>query len=253
MSEGKTPDYLAAMDGEGGETSSGETPEWLLGSGLDTDMTGDIRPGAGGSSRFWMKRDTERTIIFVTEGDRSPVVYEHQFQMGGDWKNWVSCLEPIGLPCQLCKWANDNDNQFSRYKGQFFGIIDTTEYKGRDEKVYKNQKRMLVAKKATTELIKRKYLTQLEAERGLHGAMFKVFRGSDSKTPSVGNDYEYIKHIDLATEFPDIVEFDWRMVLAPNADLMKTIYGRLRSDKEIAGGGEGESKTPEGTESKVKF
>src|SRR5690606_12262234 len=104
--------------------------------------------------RFWMPKESEKIVVFITDGDKAPVVYEHNFQLGGSWKNWLSCLEPLGIPCPLCQWANANNGQFARYKGAFFTIIDTSKFKDRSGKERVNERRLLVAKKDTAEIIK---------------------------------------------------------------------------------------------------
>jgi hypothetical protein len=230
--------------------SSGETPSWMLGTGVDTDMTGDARPGGGSNIRYWMKAGTERKIIFLTDGDGCPVLYEHQVQLGGSWRNWITCLEPLGQPCPICHWANTHDNQFARYKGQYYTIIDTTEFTDRAGKVRSNEKRLLVAKKDTGEILKRKYLGRLEAKQSLRGAKFKVYRTEKEKSPNVGEDFEFLEMVDLST-IEDSSDFDYAEILKPDAETARSAYARIKSEREP--GKDTFEGTPEGTGAKVEY
>ena len=225
--------------------------DWMLGAGVDTDMTGDVRPDAGKGIRFWMPKGSDRTIIFLTEGNAAPVLWEHQLRLGGKWTNWVSCLEPLKMKCGLCDWANSNAGEFRRSKVVVFTIIDTQKFKGKDGKERSNMKRLLVAKKDTAEILRKKYESRLEEGQGLKGAMFKVYRTNSDKSASVGTDFEFKKMVDLAT-LPDSEEYDYSELLAPNPDTMRQVVARLKAEKGITEGGEG-SGEPEGTDEEVDY
>jgi len=203
-----------------------ETPSWLLGTGLDTDMKGDYRAGGGGN-RFWMPKGTSRKIIFLTEGDKAPVLWEHQIKLGGSFRNWFTCLRPLGVPCPLCAWATGHNNQGARYKGAFFTVIDTHEFTDKSGKKRSNEKKLLVAKENVAEKMKRKFLRLNEEGQGLRGAMFEVFRTSSDKSPSVGEDFEYIKHIDMSA-VPDPKEFDYASILKPDPEKVKQVLEALK-------------------------
>jgi len=228
------------------DAEEGGVPAWAVGSGLDTDMTGDPRPDSGKGLRFWMPKATEKKVIFLTEGNAAPVIWEHQFRMGGKWTNWATCLEPLRMKCGLCDWALGNDGNYSRSKVVVFTIIDTDKFTDKAGKERSMTKRLLVAKKETAELLKRKYATQLEEGRGLRGAMFKVYRSNADTSASVGTDFEYLKHVDLAT-LPDAEELPYAEILAPNPDAMKRIVERLKGESGAGGGG------VEGTETEVDY
>ena len=113
--------------------------DWMVGKGMGTDMEGDSRPEF--IRRFWMPQGSEKMIVFLTEGDEVDIIWEHQVQLGGSWKNWYSCLEQAGMKCPLCEFSEDNNNRFRRYKSAMFTIIDCSEYTDKSGKVWKNQKR----------------------------------------------------------------------------------------------------------------
>jgi len=234
---------------------SDERPDWLIGTGIDdADMSGDPIPGGGAFQRLWIPRGESKKIIFVTGGGEAPILWEHQFNVGGSWQNWVTCVEPFGMPCQLCRWA-DATSKFRRYKGAFFTVIDCTEFKDKSGKVRKNEKRILCAKKKTTEILKRKRLARVEEGQGLKGAMFNVYRTNDEQSPSVGDDYEFIKMVDLSDLPVDTEPHDFSTMLKPDPDKVAAAVQRLARE---SGGkfpwesGEGAT-TAEGTDASVDF
>jgi hypothetical protein len=231
------------------EEKKTEVAPWLLGTGIDADMTGE---GSGksaatsNSNRFWMPKGSDRTIIFLSDGqgDYGPATsFEHQVQLHGNWRNWFTCLESTGKACPLCEW-NKEHNQFKRYKAMFFSIIDTTEFVDKRGNKRKNLKKILCAKRGVAEIIKRKYLARFEEGEGIRGAMFKVYRTNDDKSSSVGEDYEFVKMVDLSG-LEDSEPHDWAEVLRPES--LDTCVEQLRRERGL------DTDDDDGTESFVDF
>jgi len=245
----ETADATKSEDVEKVEKES--PPDWMLGAGLDTDMSSEGgKSGAGSSIRFWMPKGAEKNVVWLTDGDKSPVLFEHQFQMGGRWTNWVTCLEPLGVPCPFCKWALANDGQFRRYKGVFFTIIDTSEFTDKSGKLRKNERRLLVAKKDTAEIIKRRYLSRLEAGEKLRGAKFRIFRANSDKSASVGTDFEFTNMVDLAG-YLETAEFDYADLLKPDPEKADALMSRLKSERLAISSSPSDG--PEGTGTTVSY
>jgi hypothetical protein len=156
----------------------------------------------------------------------------------------------MGMKCPLCQWADSHDGQGRRYKGLFFTIIDTTEFVDKAGKKRSNLKKLLVAKKDTAEILARKYLARVEAGESFMGAMYKVHRGSGDKTAAVGNDFEFVKMVDLSA-LPDSEQFDYREILKPNPDLVKATVERLKV--EVGEGGGGPNSPSEGAGASVAY
>ena len=198
-------------------------------SGLGSDMAGDPSSGAGASIRYWMPKGSERKIIFLTDGDGPngppPPIWEHNLKLGGHYRNWFTCLEPLGMPCPLCQYA-ESTRVGKRYKAMYFTIIDTHEFEGKDGKKRKNVKRLFVAKKDTVEILRRRFHDLAESGRGLRGAIFKVYRTNSDKSAAVGEDFSYIDHADLAA-FPDTDQFDYREILKPDPAKVKSVIDSL--------------------------
>ena len=114
------------------------------------------------------------------------------------WSHFKLCLEPLGIPCDICQFAMANDGKAKRYKGMFFSVLDLSEWTDKKGVKHSCEKKLLVAKKDTAEKLGRKWLARQEQGQSLRGAMFKVYRGSTDKSPSVGDDFEFVKMVDLS-------------------------------------------------------
>ena len=195
-------------------------PAWMIGRGTETSMEGDKTVSKW--IRFRIKQGEERQVIFLTDGNQSPVIWEHNPGLpsaGGrtSWNNYFTCLEPMGEECPLCAWADLNDGMYSRYKAQFFTIIDTSEYKDKKDVVHKNQKRLLCAKRKSADLLVRRYLQLIEDDKTLRGAKFKTYRSASDKSPAIGDDWTFMEMIDLSA-LEDSEQLDYNEFLRPDMD-----------------------------------
>ena len=224
---------------------STKIPEGVVGVGLNTDMTGDPRPIF--IRRFWMPRGAEKMIVFLTEGDEVEVIWEHQAYVGGSWLNWFRCVEPFGMKCRLCEWAEDNNGKHRRYKAAMFTIIDCSEYKDKKGNMWKNQKSLMACKKDTQEILALRYKDRVEEDEGLRGALFRVLRTNGDKSCSVGEDFTF-KRMVAGEEFEDIEPFNVSEVCAIDKEAVEKVVARLYREKG------GNSKVPfEAGGSKVDY
>lgn len=143
--------------------------------------------------RFLLKDKATAKITFV-DGDLTetpegsyllpPRYYEHTKQVNGRWENFV-CPEKTdpdsGYKCPLCA-AGDRASLVA-----LFTIIDHREQPSKDgKKVFRDQKRLLVAKPLTMEM-----LTKMAIKRGgLAGCTFEVTRMGENSA-SVGSLFEF--------------------------------------------------------------
>lgn len=177
----------------------------ILGMGTDADMTDPNKAAGQVGERFWIPKGESRYVIFLSDGAGPapygpPVLFEHNVPLGQGkmrWLNWRLCIEPLGIRCPLCEFAELNDGIGRRYKGMFFTVFDLTEWTDKQGKKHGATRKFLVAKKDTKEKIERKYLSRIEAGDKLRGAMYKIFRGSSDKSAAVGDDFEFVKMVDL--------------------------------------------------------
>jgi hypothetical protein len=142
--------------------------------------------------RFWLDKGEEGRITFVDgsledEGYLAPPrFYEHTVKHRGEWTEFV-CVEQTnpekGEKCPLCEQGERAGLV------ALFTIIDHRERKAKNSnEVYKDQKRLLVAKPATFELLN-KYAVKYG---GLAGTTWDVTRLKDDKAPRVGSTFDYV-------------------------------------------------------------
>lgn len=158
------------------------------------------REQQGTTWRFFLKEKEEARITFV-DGDLQesevglilapPRYYEHNLQIGGKWGHTFVCpqktMPEAGYSCPICE-AGDRPSLVA-----LFTIIDHREVKGKEDKVYKDNKRLLVAKTVTMEL-----LTKIALKRGgLAGATFDVSRMGDNSA-AVGSMFDFLEKNGLA-------------------------------------------------------
>lgn len=135
--------------------------------------------------RFWMPNDAETEVTFL-DGDLDeeglldiPMYYEHQVFMNGRWTNWFVCTGEEE-PCPVCE-GGDNPALVGA-----FTIIDHSQYKDKNGKQHKDERRLFVAKRQSIKMLQ-KLATKRE---GLAGCKFDVSRTGE-QSASVGNIYDF--------------------------------------------------------------
>ena len=138
--------------------------------------------------RFWLKPEEEARVTFVDgDLDENGVLDvisfpQHQIFMNGTWNNHFICTAKQE-PCPICE-SDDNPSMVA-----VFTIIDHRSIKSGDgTKVYKDQKRLFVAKYDTF-----KILQNMAGKRGgLSGITMDILR-TGNKSASVGNQFDFIE------------------------------------------------------------
>lgn len=218
-------------------TESTTTPSWLVGTGkisMDESAKAPRKP-----FRFWLNRDSKSKIIFLSDGSDVPCIWEHQVKLRrkgkDDWNNYFTCLEASQGTCPLCAYAEEFE-MYWKQQVQLYSIIELKPY--RSKKTNKDvpySRKILTAKKATSEILMRKYAGRLDVNSTLRGACFEVYRGTDPKSASVGTDFEFKAMVDLS-KLPkeDTLPFDLNL-FAPDRLLMTRVVERLMRG-DLSGG-----------------
>ena len=149
--------------------------------------------------RFWMKEKEEARITFI-DGDLGPDgvlvpprYYEHVLFLNGSWNNFFVCPEKTnpdsGDKCPICESGDKPPSLVA-----VFTVIDHRAMPSKDKtKVWKDQKKLLVAKTGTFELLNKHAIKR----GGLAGATFDASRVGD-KSASVGSMFDFIEKHDVA-------------------------------------------------------
>lgn len=242
------------LGGSAAPEESGSTTEddLFVGKGLGSDMKGDYKPSSSSNLRFWLKKSSSKEIIFLTEGNQAEIIWEHSFKWNGKWFNYLTCLKTrTNNDCPFCDFAMMNNGLYQRKKSIVLTVIDTNEWKDASGNTRKNEKRLLVASGSTVpELLTRRYTNLVKQGKGLKFAKFAVHRGGSPKSASVGDDYEYVEHVN-PTLIADPSELDYKSIFKRRPEEMTAIVKALTSGvAESSSGGSGVS---EGTDDEVEY
>ena len=200
--------------------------DWMLGSGFDTSMEGDVSKS---NNRLWKPKGSEKKILFLTSGRNAPVVWEHGYQSGGTWGHFLTCLSQAKMVCPMCLWSDANKGKYRRSKVMFFTVLDIDGYTAKDGTKKTNIPRLMGCKKDVVDIIKRKWLSRMEAGGDLRGSIFKVYRPNSDKSASVGEDFEFVSTVDLTVPpYSEFKEFDYEKEFALEPDRMRDVVERLR-------------------------
>lgn len=137
--------------------------------------------------RFWLTPGEEAKVTFVDgelteQGFLLPARwYEHNLFLNGQWNNYFVCPEKTdpesGEKCPIC------EDQDRPYLAAGFTVIDHREFTGKDNKVYKDRRKLLVAKPQSFEQLN-KLAIKL---KGLAGQTFDISRSKGDKAPAIGD------------------------------------------------------------------
>lgn len=176
--------------------------------------------------RYWIPAGGQGCITFL-DGDLKdgvldiPFAYEHQELMNGHRRNWFVCIQEEEK-CPLCEGGS-----IAQYVG-FLTVIDHSEFKGRDGKVYKDQIRLFAAKKDTIKLLQ----GYASKRGGLRGCKFDVVRVGD-KSANVGSAFDFTDKTTMAQikqnypqgHTPINYEQYLQLLYQPAAELTKLGFG----------------------------
>jgi len=142
-------------------------------------------------------------------------LYEHQLKIGGNWRNWFTCLKDIDT-CPICE-----SGEHPSYV-VVATVINHRKWTDKEGKVHQNEKQLAVFKGKARERI----LKQIERRDGdLKFCVYEFSRGSSGTEASTGEDFEFLNKrltkkqlMSLAPAGADetwIEPFDYAEILAP--------------------------------------
>jgi hypothetical protein len=182
--------------------------------------------------RFWMKEKEEARITFV-DGDLNseghlvpPRYYEHNLNLNGTWNNFFLCPEKTNPDsndsCPICE-SGDRPSLVA-----LFTVIDHRQIQSTKDKskVWKDQKKLLVAKTQTYEMLNKHAMKR----GGLAGCTFDASRVGD-KSASVGSMFEFVEKHDIE-ELKKVYQIE-KVDPKTNAKVKATNFTPANYDAEI--------------------
>jgi len=157
--------------------------------------------------RFGMKPGEDTQITFVDGGlDEDgvldmPVIEEHFTDFTGQWKNFVCVSEDE--PCPVCETQGIKGQK--SYLVGLLTVIDHTEWKDREGKIHKDERKLFAMKSGTHKLLQ-KIATK---RKGLAGVTFDVSRSKGDMVPRVGDLFDFVEkrtHKQLQEAYGDEAE-----------------------------------------------
>lgn len=148
--------------------------------GDDEDSSTFANP-VNSTFRFGLKESESALLTFVT--GKPLTLKEHNMRVNGKWGTNRTCLTPAGQRCPLCEAGK----RAATIKAFF--VVDHRKVKGKDDKVYQNQVRVLVLKQKAYKIFKTVYLDYFEGQEDidLTGLRIKATRSTADKSPGSGD------------------------------------------------------------------
>jgi len=143
-----------------------------------------------GPPRFWLPIGQSREIVFMD--DEPFCIHEHNPYMGGNYQNWITCVQGIHDDAVCCQKLEPK----SRYYIGYLTICDTSVYTDKKGNEHQFEMKMIGGKLPTMKAWKRKK----DDRATLIGQLYKVSRDSD-KAPSCGGEFEFNRSVDMEKLF----------------------------------------------------
>lgn len=147
----------------------------------------------GTPDRLWIPPEASKDLIFLD--DEPFTLFEHNPKMNGSFKNWMTCLRGVEEEAPCCELLGMK----TRYMAGYYTVIDCSEYTDKKGKKHQYEIKFLLAKLKTMKKLKMKK----ETRGSLTGCVFKATR-FDDKSPACGDDFEFVRQVDLDKVFPHV-------------------------------------------------
>jgi len=127
-----------------------------------------------GPRRLWLASDSSTKLTFLDTPEF--FLYEHQLKIGGNWRNWYTCLKAVDT-CPICE-----SGEHPSYV-VVATVINHRKWHDKDGKVHQNEKQLAVFKgRARQRIVK-----QIERREGdLKFCVYEFSRGTQSTEASTG-------------------------------------------------------------------
>jgi hypothetical protein len=179
-------------------------PSWLN-TGYDGIKQEDQRLAAlYGPNRFWMPAGVPpKEVVFV---DAKPAtLYEHNPNLNGDWKNWLTCQLNCFDEVVCCEILASRD--YGRYFVGYYTVVDCSEWIDKKGTKYQYELKFFPAKQKTLKKFEIKHKDRLaEQEKegqpltGVAGCLYKASR-ADAKSPTCGDEFEFKRMVNMEKLF----------------------------------------------------
>lgn len=143
-----------------------------------------------GPGRLWIPATQSKDTVWV---DDAPVcIHEHNPKMNGNYRNWITCLQGVHDEVVCCAKLGPS----SRYYVGYLTSVDCSEWQ--DQRGNKHQYEMRLVPLKLRSL--KKFRRKVEDRGKMIGTMWRLTR-EDDKSPTCGDDWEFLRDVDMAKMF----------------------------------------------------
>lgn len=143
-----------------------------------------------GPGRLWIPATQSKDTVWV---DDQPVcIHEHNPKMNGNYRNWLTCLQGVYDEVVCCVKLGVN----SRYYVGYLTSVDCTEWQ--DQRGNKHQYELRLTPLKLRSL--KKFRRKVEDRGKMLGTMWRLTR-EDDKSPTCGDDWEFLRDVDMGKMF----------------------------------------------------
>lgn len=193
-----------------------------------------------GPRRFWLANDTSTKVTFLDTPQF--FLYEHQLKIGGNWRNWFTCLKDIDT-CPICE-----SGEHPSYV-VVATVINHRKWTDKENKVHQNEKQLIVFKGRARQRI----MKQIERRDGdLKYCVYELARGTQNTEASTGEDFEFLNKrltkkqlLSLAPAGSDETwaePLDYAEILAPKTP--KELRAVVGGEEPVGAGEDGDGLPP---------
>jgi hypothetical protein len=162
--------------------------------------------------RFWMPKGKSKELVFVD--DEPFTIHEHNPQIGGNWRNWLTCLKGAGDDPVCCEMMGIK----SRYWVGYYTVIDCSSWEDQQGNKYQYEMMLFPARLGALKKFKRK-----QEDRGsLVGCMYKASRDGE-KAAGIGDDFEFVREAKMDKLF-EIAQFRGKK--------LKDLFAKARANEK---------------------
>jgi hypothetical protein len=145
----------------------------------------------GGPGRLWIPQGQKKDVVWV---DDDPFcIHEHNPKMGGNYRNWMTCLRGAYEDATCCQILGPN----SRYYCGYVTAVDCSEWTDNRGNKHQYEMRLVQLKMKTLKKFRRKK----EDKGSLVGTMWELLR-EDDRSPTCGDEWSFQRDVDTDKLFP---------------------------------------------------
>jgi len=146
-----------------------------------------------GPGRFWIPGGTSKDLVYVD--DEPLCIHEHNPKINGNYRNWLTCLNGVYDEVVCCTTLGVD----SRYYVGYLTTVDCSKWVDGRGNTHQYELRLFPLKMKGLKKFRRK-----KEDRGGLVNTYWTHTREDSKSPTIGDDWEFRRDVEMAKLFPHV-------------------------------------------------